>query len=134
MPTVFLSHASQDREFVERELIPLLRENGVDTWYSRETIRTSEEWEDSIRSGLNGCDWFLVVLSPRSVTSDWVRTEVHWALDERPGRVVPVLLESCNPSDLHLKLRRIQHVDFTQDRDSARAKLLEVWGITRGRY
>ena len=38
MPRVFISHSSLDREFVERELIPLVRDHGIDTWYSRDDI------------------------------------------------------------------------------------------------
>src|SRR5205823_2589682 len=112
MAKVFISHSSEDRVFVETELLSLLRNNQIDTWYSQEDIHTADQWEQSIRKGLEDSDWFLVVMSPRSATSPWVRREVHWAIEERPNRVVPVLLETCDPKDWHLGLRELQYVDF----------------------
>ena len=82
----------------------MLRAHGVATWYAEEDIPTAEKWEESIRRGLESCDWFLVVMSPRSLASRWVKAEVLWAMDERPKRIVPVLLEDCNWHDFHLPL------------------------------
>jgi len=126
---VFISHSHKDRDFVEREIIAPLRANRIDTWYSTDNIRTATEWEESIREGLRNCDWFLVVLSPNSVGSKWVRREVHWAMERREGHVVPVLIEDCMPEDLHLGLFPIQLVDFRYDKEKAQAKLLAIWGV-----
>jgi len=128
MPKVFLSHWSGDRSFLQDELIPLLASGGIETWYAPDDIATADEWERKIVAGLQACDWFLIVLTPHSVRSDWVRAEVHWAMEHRKGRVVPVLLSDCDMVDLHLKLTRIQYVDFRQPRELSRAKLLGVWG------
>src|SRR5438046_1433154 len=91
MSQVFISHSSHNRAFVERELLPLLKSNGIGTWYSRDDIRTAEDWERSILRGLRECDWFLLVMSPQAAHSRWVRDEVHWAMDERPEHVIPLL-------------------------------------------
>lgn len=63
MARVFVSHSSLDRDLVEREIIAPLRQHGVETWYSKDSIETASEWEGRIRQGLKTCDWFLVVLS-----------------------------------------------------------------------
>jgi uncharacterized protein YraI len=131
MPKVFISHSSLDREFVEREVITPLNTNGIETWYSTDSIRTAEAWERSIREGLKSCDWFLVVMSPNSVASKWVQREVHWAIERREGRVIPVLIEACDPEDLHLGLLPIQHIDFRQNIKKAQKKLLAIWGAER---
>jgi Leucine-rich repeat (LRR) protein len=127
MARVFLSHSSKDSNFVSTELVPLLESNGVSTWYSIVDIRSAEEWERSIREGLESCDWFLVVVSLNSVQSEWVRAEVDWALEHRKGRVIPVLLGGAKPHALDLRLRRIEYVDYRKDRDTARVKLLASW-------
>jgi hypothetical protein len=129
LPRTFICYASADRLFLSREIIPLLNRHGIETWFSGEDIRTADEWEQSIRRGLEECDWFVVALSPRALESHWVRAEVHWAVDRRQGRVVPILLEACDPIALHLKLSQIQYVDFTTPSDSARRKMLASWGI-----
>ena len=128
MPKVFISHASNDRDFVEREIIAPLEQHGIRTWYSKDKIKTATLWEKTIREGLNTCDWFLVAVTPNALASDWVQAEVQWALDHRKGRVVPVLCADCNPEDLHLKLLLIQRIDFRHDIETERKKLLALWG------
>jgi hypothetical protein len=75
---------------------------------------------------LKACDWFLVIMSPRSVGSEWVLAEVHWAMENRTGRVIPVLLEDCDRAEFHLWIPRLQYIDFRQDRASARESLISV--------
>lgn len=132
MPCVFISHSSLDRELVEREIMAPLRAHGVDTWYSTDDIQTASEWERQIREGLVACDWFLVALSPRAVESEWVMREVHWAVLKRKGRIVPVMLETCEPEDLHLGLLPIQYIDFRGGDERALERLLAVWGLDKG--
>src|SRR5262245_12356757 len=124
MPRVFISHASGDRDFVEREVVAPLAAAGIDVWYCRESIRTAEDWQRSILEGLRACEWFLVVLSPRSADSEWVRDEVHWAVEHRPGKVVPALMEPCDPRELHIRLPRIQVLDLAGDKQEAVGKLI----------
>lgn len=131
MPKVFISHSIKDREFVEREIITLLQNHQIETWYSSQSIQTAEEWERSIHRGLNSCDWFLVVMSPHSAKSEWVRAEVFWAASKRRGRIIPVLLEECDPTDFHLMLFQIQYLDFRHNIDVARQKLLAVLSVDR---
>jgi hypothetical protein len=102
MPRVFISHATLDRNFVEREMIPLLERHGVETWYARTDIKGADGWERTILQGLRWCDHFLVVVSPRSARSRWVKHEVYWAFNKGEKRIVPVLLEDCDSDDFHL--------------------------------
>ena len=129
MPRVFISHSSSDRDFVEGVIMPALTRHGLETWYSKDDIRSASEWERNIREALKGCDWFLVVMSPRAVKSEWVRCEVFWAAERRWQRIVPIMYEECDPADLHLKLAQLQFVDFRGDIEAACARLLRVWGI-----
>lgn len=123
---VFVSHSTQDREFVEREIINQLEANGIKTWYSKVDIQSSAEWERSILRGLDSCDWFLIVMSTRSAASEWVKDELHWAIDKRPNRIIPVLIEDCNLRDFHIRMARIQYVDFRNPSRESRAQLLEL--------
>jgi hypothetical protein len=74
---VFVSHSSQDRQFVEREIIEPLRKHGLQTWYSTDDIDTATQWESEIQEGLESCDWFLVALSPHSIRSRWVKAQKY---------------------------------------------------------
>jgi hypothetical protein len=55
-PRVFISHSTHDRQFVEDELLPILRQQGVETWYAPTDIQTSDDWERMIIRGLHLCD------------------------------------------------------------------------------
>ena len=90
-------------------------------------IQTASDWERSIMRGLETSDWFLVVMSSRSVDSDWVRDELHWAVENRAGRIIPVQIDNCNPRDFHIRMGRLQLVDFRTPAKDAYAKLLDLF-------
>jgi tetratricopeptide (TPR) repeat protein len=46
---------------------------------------------------------------------------------KRAGKIVPVMLETCEPEDLHLGLLPIQYIDFRDNREQALERLLAVW-------
>jgi formylglycine-generating enzyme required for sulfatase activity len=128
MSRVFISHSTKDREFVERVLVPALHGYGLETWYSREDIRAADSWHQSILEGLKSSDWFLIVMSANSAKSEWVIDELHWAMGHRPlGRIVPVMIEECDPYDFHIRLPRLQFVDYGRDRERALAQLRAIW-------
>jgi hypothetical protein len=129
MPKVFISHATVDRAVVTRDVIDLLRDHGIEVWFAEDDIATARQWERSILEGLQACDWFLVALTPGSVKSEWVKDETHWAIEERPGRIVPVLMEDCDVRGIHIRLPRIQYVDFRKVNDEARRRLLACWDV-----
>ncbi len=131
---VFVSHSTADRGFVENEILPLLKSRGIDAWYCKTEIQTASQWERGILEGLKSCNWFLVVMSARSASSEWVKDEVHWAVENRPERVIPVMISDCDPYDFHVRLARMQHVDFRSDRNNAREKLLTVFIPESGQH
>jgi TIR domain-containing protein len=129
MSKVFLSHSSKDRPFVEDTLIPLLHRHGIETWYAKDDIQTAEEWESCIKAALTECDWFVVVMGPNAVASEWVKDEVHWAIANRRRRLIPVVIDECNPLAIHIRLPRIQHVDFRQNIDDASLRLISAFRL-----
>jgi hypothetical protein len=128
MITAFISHSTKDRAFVEQEIIPLMESVGIAPWYSQVDIKVSAAWERSNASRMLLSDWILVLLSPSAVQSDWVRSEVHWALENKPGRVIPVRLSPCDPSELHIKLAGIQYADYGSDPVAARHRVAALLG------
>jgi hypothetical protein len=127
---VFVSHSSLDRAWVETEVVRPLEVNGIQTWYAPTRIESAAQWEREILRGMERCDWFLLVVSPRAADSEWVKDELNWAVHYRPTRIVPVVMEECNLWQFHIRLPRIQHIDFTREAESARRKLLARFGPT----
>jgi hypothetical protein len=128
MKTVFISHSTRDSDFARRTLKPYLEGHGFKAWMSEQDIPTTVDWERKIRRALTEAQWYVVVLSPDAVSSDWVQAEVHWALEKRKGRVVPILIRDCDPGDLHLKLLRLQYIDFRTDPNTGMRHLLDILG------
>lgn len=126
MTTYFISHASSDCSFIEAEIIPLLKAFHIDYWYSKEDIQTGEQWEQSIKNGLESCDGFLLVMSSDSAKSEWVKDETHWAFNNRDGRIFPIRYNDCKLEDFHIRLPRIQHADFTKDEKAGRLNLISL--------
>ena len=127
MPTVFVSHSSEDAQFIEQQIVPLLKSRNLHVWYSATSIQAAEEWERAIKCGLEASDWFLVALSSRSTKSKWVRRETGWAFANREGRIVPILIEACDPNELHIGLNELQFADFRRDRQKGAKSLLSVF-------
>lgn len=125
MTTVFISHSTRDSDFARRRLKPYLESHGIRAWFSEQDIPSAVDWEHEIRRALIDSQWYVVVLSPDAVKSDWVQAEVHWALENRKGCVIPIMIQECDPTDLHLKLLTIQYIDFRTDPNEAARRLLE---------
>lgn len=127
MSRVFISHSSRDCKFIESTILPVLRAHGIDTWYSKEDINGFPAWETSIKQALMRCDWFMVMVSPNAAESEWVKDEVHWAVSNRKNRVIPVLIDDVDPFDVHIRLPRIQSVDYRTPSQEAAAILVSAF-------
>ena len=127
---VFLSHSSQDRRFADR-LAAEIRRHGVPVWYSQTNILGAQQWHDEIGAALKRCDWFLLVLSPNSAESIWVKRELLFALQQNhfEGRILPVVLAPCDCGKLSWTLPSFEMVDFSKSFGAGCRELLRVWGL-----
>lgn len=95
-PRAFIGHAHEDKAL---ELAALLRASGVDAWIDEWEISAGDSLVDKIyERGLKGCDVFVVLLSPASLTSRWVRDELDAAVVRRiegQTRTISVRVETC---------------------------------------
>lgn len=127
---VFLSHQTSDRLFADK-LAKTLRKRKIPAWYSRTHLRGAQQWQDEIGQALERCDWFIVILSPSSVKSMWVKRELAYALDQQrfQNRIVPVLLRACDHKKLSWALASFQMVDFTKSFAKGLPELLKSWRL-----
>ena len=127
---IFLSHASGDRKFADK-LAKFLRQNGIAVWYSRTHLRGAQQWQREIGAALQRCDWFVVVLSPKSVKSMWVNRELSYALIQKrfQDRIVPVLHRQCDYEKLHWTLASFQIVNLTGVFAEGCCDLLRIWAL-----
>ncbi len=127
---VFLSHSSHDRRFVTR-LAKVFQAHDIAFWYSRRHIRGSQQWHDEIGAALERCDWFLVVLSPSSIRSMWVKRELLFALRQErfENRIVPLLYRPCDCERLSWVLSSYQEIAFHRRFHEGCVDLLRLWGL-----
>ena len=127
---IFLSHSSLDNQFAS-DLAAVITRHGIPVWYSRTNILGAQQWQDEIGAALQRCDWFVVILSPQSVESIWVKRELNYAFGHNRynDRVVPVSYQPSDFEQLSWILANNQMIDFTGTFDEGCRNLLRVWGV-----
>jgi len=122
---IFLSHASSDRRFASR-LAAVIARHRLSVFYSRKSIRGAQHWHDEIGRALARCNWFLLVLSPAAVKSEWVKRELVYALQSKRYRrhIAPLLLKGCDIEKLSWTLSGFQQIDFRKRFDEGCRELV----------
>ena len=99
----FISYSHQDYLFVKTLSDDLIRK-GFEIWLDERELRIGDSIARTIRSGIDGSDFFLLVISDRSNDSKWVQQELDVALDAEMGgtlkRVLPLLVGSTKAPSL----------------------------------
>jgi CheY-like chemotaxis protein len=115
MTSCFISYAREDKVFVQG-LADKIREYHHTIWIDYKDIHAGAEWENEIQKGITNSEVLLVVVTPRSVESLWVRREIELAA-EKQKEIIPLLVYSV-PIPVGLERLGIAHlhfIDFLQD-------------------
>ncbi len=104
-PTIFISHSHRDIDFV-RKITRDLTDNGAIVWLDEATMYLGDSLLDKISSAIHKTDFFLIVLSEKSIRSSWVEKELQSALEkynvDKLKNILPIKLDNCNiPEFLH---------------------------------
>lgn len=121
--TVFISCSSGDRDFVEGTLLNILRDLKVEPWYYVGDISTGDIWQEKILDALKENEWFLVVVSEKAAASEHVKDEVSYAMGKGGGKILPIIIDDCDPNRLHLRMNRIQSADFREGIEAGKRQL-----------
>lgn len=112
---VFVSYASDDRPLV-RSMVEALEASGLAVWWDR-SIGTGSAFDREIESALDSARCVLVLWSPSSIKSDWVRAEAYEGLNR--GVLVPVTHDGARPP---LAFRQTQSIQLSAGHE----KLIEA--------
>lgn len=107
-PVAFLSHSSKDSELAQH-LAEDLQSRGVKVWYSEWEIRLGDSLRRKIDEGIGQATHFLVLLTPNSLASEWVQTELDAGMVrkiEGVCRLIPIF-SNINEEQIPLTLRGI---------------------------
>ena len=107
---VFISYSRADADLA-RKLNENLQELGKTTWFDQESIAVGEDFQKEIEKGIENCDNFVFIISPRSINSHYCVDEVEHAF-RLNKRFITILHQPVEKKDLHPALARVQWIDF----------------------
>ncbi|HBB35956.1 MAG TPA: molecular chaperone Tir [Cyanobacteria bacterium UBA9273] len=126
---VFISYRSQDPDLsLAQEFYEALKAAGHQPFMAGASIRLGEDWPQRIDRELAECDYFLLLLSSQSATSEMVTEEVRRARELRDRRpeakpaILPIRVNFPLASPLNYDLRgylqRIQQREWQSPADT----------------
>ncbi len=108
-PHAFVSYKRDDASHVG-PLVTLLRAGNFETWYDA-AIPGGMQWMDELEAQLRGAFVVVLLVSPQSVASPYVKLELTYALSLQIP-IVPVVLEPVQSAGgIELILRATQQLD-----------------------
>ena len=93
MQRVFISYSRKDIDFA-RKLAGDLEKAGFGVWWDVSDLKGGDEWVRVIPSAIESSQYFIILLSPDSVLSQWVEKEYLHALKLRL-KIIPVMIKPC---------------------------------------
>jgi TIR domain/Pentapeptide repeats (8 copies) len=113
----FISYSTRDQGFADR-LYADLQNKGVRCWFAPQDIRGGRKVHEQIDTAIQMHDRLLLILSPASMNSEWVKTEIAKArkreVQEKRRMLFPVRLVEFEA------LRDWECFDSDTGKDSAR--------------
>lgn len=120
IPRIFVSHSHYDSDFCRsfvanlRATLHLAESDHI--FYDETSLHFGDQWLQRIQYEVLARPLFMVILTPRSVAANYVRQETSLALREtiehRGRKLIPILVEECDPNELAPLVANFQMVDF----------------------
>ena len=107
MERIFISYSRKDMDFV-RKLAGDLEKAGYDVWWDITDLQGGDDWVRQIPEAIRRSRFVLVVLTPDSLESEWVRKEYTQALSLHK-KIIPIMLV---PSNIPFALNTINFINF----------------------
>jgi chemotaxis protein histidine kinase CheA len=114
---VFISYSRRD-DAAMRRVVAFLRKQGVNVWVDNEKLVPGTPiWEEEIEKAIHSASAVVVVLSPDSKRSVWVRREISLA-ERYQKRLFPVMVAGDEDSSITLRLITSQYVDIRENEET----------------
>lgn len=107
MADIFVSYKSEDRERA-RLVAQALQAEGFDVWWDP-ALQAGEDYQEVIDRNLREALVVVVLWTPLSVKSRWVRSEA--TIGDRYGALAPAIIDAC---DLPTAFVLVQTADLSQ--------------------
>lgn len=132
---VFLSHGRAQKPLV-RALVQQWRQLGLSVFLDEDSIQPGEDVITALDRACENSRHTVLLISPEAVASKWADQEIKRAVYVDPAalerRLIPVLLQPVDVSDIPLSVRKLNRTDLTDPTTSRQQyhHLLASLGIT----
>lgn len=109
---VFISFSRKDQA-IANAIYKELRKNNVSCFFDLVSIQGGEEYQKIIVESINKAKIFLIICTPNSMQSAWVRNELAFAQNRRKP-IIPIVMDDVQLSDdilFQLGKLRYLHID-----------------------
>jgi len=113
---IFISYSREDRP-AARHFAKCFAEEGFGVWWDA-TLQAGETFDEVIERELKAAKAVVVLWSPRSVQSRWVRAEA--TLADRSGKLVPAIIEKCDRPIIFELTHAAELADWSGDTSDSR--------------
>lgn len=112
---VFISHSSTDKKFV-RTLKDCLNENGIQTFLDEDQLDLGDNLMAKLENALDDTSHLVIILSPASINSKWVKYELKKAIENHKTgvtqKIIPIKYRECQ---VPTELNDLLHHDLTSE-------------------
>ena len=115
---IFISYSREDRA-AARYFAECFSHEGFSVWWDA-ALHSGETFDEVIEKELKASKAVVVLWSPRSVQSRWVRAEA--TLADRRNKLAPVIIENCDRPIIFELHHTVDLADWTGDTGDARWK------------
>jgi len=123
MAMIFLSYSRKDSEMMKC-IKQVLVDAGISAWTDEGLHPGTDIWEREIENNIRNCQAVVVLQSPDSANSKWVRRELTMA-DELRKPIFPLLIRG-NPKESHiLRITTVQRIDLRSEFKDGCSELLQ---------
>lgn len=119
---IFLSYSRRDSEIMER-----IRNDftvaGFSVWTDKEIELGTPSWQDIIQEKIEQSGCVVVLMSPNSKDSEWVKREIFYSKSQNK-LIIPILVAGDERTAIPFALMGSQHANACDDYSGAITKLI----------
>jgi hypothetical protein len=105
MPSVFIRHASEDKDAIARPLAAALLEAHIEVWFDEFSMQVGDSLREAIDRGLAQSDFGIVIVSPAFFAKSWPQRELNGLVAREMAVMRRLVLPVWHEADVDLILR-----------------------------